>query len=308
MKMGLKFILGFIILLAIVAVWQHQRYAHARLHNVQDHQAAFYDSNAFHAMIFFKVAKEADIISMASGLTATLEENDAAKLIYVGQSAFTNGTTPLSDTRWSGVVLMQYASRDAFDGVQQSDTFKTALGAFERVYIHGMKRSIGFNLVMPQALLGLAAVDVLTGGEAARSLVAIKDEDIRPRGSVVRGLEQRLRALAPINDEAVLVFNLSRPGTAEQQAADASYGRKMLTRMARDIHGPLHVGRAVSVDGDSVFENVAIVYYPGANYFADLVTSTFFTGIIGDKQLGENFSMPTVPIMRQVREVQQADH
>ena len=104
-----------------------------------------------------------------------------------------------------------------------------------------------------------------------------------------------------MNDEAILVFNLQRAGTPEQQAADASYGGQMMARMARGVHGPMHVGSAVTLEGDPDFDNVALVYYPGANYFADLLTSTFFVGIVGDKQLGKNLSMPTVPILRQIR-------
>ena len=305
-KVAITVILGFIVVLASVMVWQHQRYASARLQYVQDHQTAFYDSDTFHAMIFFKVADDADIIPMASDLISTLETNDAGKLIYVGQSAFTNGTTSVSDTQWSGVVLMQYSSRGFFDAVLESETFRAALGRFESTYTHGMKRPGVLNLMMHQALLALAVMDMFTGGEATEPLVAVKDEDLGPQVSSLREIEKRLRALAPVNDEAVLVFNLSRPGTADQQAADASYGRKMITRMARGVHGPLHIGQAVSLDDQSDFETAVLVYYPGANYFADLITSTFFTGIIGDKQLGENLSMPTVPIMRQVRELQQS--
>jgi len=200
---------------------------------------------------------------------------------------------------------MQYASRASFDAVLESETFRAALGRFGSTYTHGMKRPGLLNLMMHQALLGLTVMDMFTGGTADEPLVAVKDEVLGPRVLSLREIEKRLRALAPVNDEAVLVFNLSRPGTAEQQAADASYGRKMITRMARGVHGPLHIGQAVSLDDQSEFENAVLVYYPGANYFADLLTSTFFTGIIGDKQLGENLSMPTVPILRQVRELQQ---
>lgn len=303
-NIALTIILGLIVVLASIMTWQHQRYASARLQYVQDHQSAFYNSGTFHAMIFFKVADDADVISMASDLVSTLETNNAGKLIYVGQSAFTNGTTSVSNTQWSGVVLMQYAARGSFDAVLKSETFRSALGRFESTYAHGMNRPGLLNVMMNQALLALAVMDIFTGGEAAEPLVAVKDEDLGPGVLRLREIEERLRALAPINDEAILVFNLSRPGTDEQQAADASYGRKMITRMARGAHGPLHIGEAVSLDDQSGFENAVLVYYPGANYFADLITSTFFTGIIGDKQLGENLSMPTVPIIRQVRELQ----
>ena len=36
-----------------------------------------------------------------------------------------------------------------------------------------------------------------------------------------------------------------------------------------------------------------MVYYPGVRYFAELVGSRFFQGIIGDKQLGDTLVVPT---------------
>jgi hypothetical protein len=109
-----------------------------------------------------------------------------------------------------------------------------------------------------------------------------------------------LRSLAAVNSEAVVIFNLSQPGNSVQQAANTGYGIKMLTRMAALAHGPIHVGSAVSLEGDVDFEHLAIVYYPGADYFADLMGSRFFQGIIGDKQLRDTLVVPTVPILSQL--------
>ncbi len=43
--------------------------------------------------------------------------------------------------------------------------------------------------------------------------------------------------------------------------------------------------------------NVVIVYYPGVEYFAEMLQSEFFTGIVGGKQLGDTLSSPTVPLL-----------
>ena len=67
--------------------------------------------------------------------------------------------------------------------------------------------------------------------------------------------------------------------------------------MGRLAHGPMHMGSAVTLEGDASFKTVAIVYYPGVSYFAKLVSSRFFLGIIGDKQLGDTQAVPTVPIL-----------
>ncbi len=71
----------------------------------------------------------------------------------------------------------------------------------------------------------------------------------------------------------------------------------MLTRMGRTVNGPMHIGSAVTIEGEAVFDSVAIVYYPGVSYFAELLASRFFQGIIGDKQLGDTQAVATVPIL-----------
>ena len=100
-----------------------------------------------------------------------------------------------------------------------------------------------------------------------------------------------------LNTEAAVVFNLSTPGTTEQQEKDAAYANRMLASMAEGGYGPIHRGRAVRVQGEAEFTNVVIVYYPGVRFFADMIQSDFFQGIVGDKQLGDNQSTITVPVL-----------
>ncbi|MBW2401721.1 MAG: hypothetical protein JRG80_21120 [Deltaproteobacteria bacterium] len=45
------------------------------------------------------------------------------------------------------------------------------------------------------------------------------------------------------------------------------------------------------------FDNVVIVYYPGVEYFAEMLQGEFFTGIVGGKQLGDSQSSPKVPLL-----------
>lgn len=61
--------------------------------------------------------------------------------------------------------------------------------------------------------------------------------------------------------------------------------------------GPLHVGHAVPLREGERFDQVAIVCYPGADHFADLVGSRFYQQIFPSKQLGDNQSVITVPLM-----------
>jgi hypothetical protein len=71
----------------------------------------------------------------------------------------------------------------------------------------------------------------------------------------------------------------------------------MMGLMAKGGHGPMHIGRAVTLEGDAEFDQIVIVYYPGVEYFADLIQSEFFTSIVGGKQLGDSLSSPSVPLL-----------
>jgi len=71
----------------------------------------------------------------------------------------------------------------------------------------------------------------------------------------------------------------------------------LLAAMAETGNGPIHLGRAVTLEGDADFDNVILVYYPGVEYFSELVQSKFFTGIVGGKQLGDTQSTITVPLL-----------
>ena len=156
------------------------------------------------------------------------------------------------------------------------------------------------NLLFPQALLALRFVDVVKGHWNVESLVPGPASEDTGRMVELKSRIEDLLRLQSVNDEALVVFNLIQPGNSAQRAADRSYGLKMLTRMAGLAHGPMHAGSAITLEGEASFENVVVVYYPGVSYFAELLGSQFFQGIIGDKQLGDTQAVPTVPILSQL--------
>ncbi|MEM8768969.1 MAG: hypothetical protein AAGE43_16095, partial [Pseudomonadota bacterium] len=96
--------------------------------------------------------------------------------------------------------------------------------------------------------------------------------------------------------DAILIVNLARDGTPEQQAADAGYALAMLGLMADLRYGLMHIGNTVALEHNHEFDQAMLVYYPGSGYFNDLSGSTFFQGIIGDKQLADTQATITVPI------------
>ncbi len=97
--------------------------------------------------------------------------------------------------------------------------------------------------------------------------------------------------------DALVVLNFIKNGSAEQRDANSGYGSEMFGLMAEMGNGPTHVGKAVTLEGEADFDNVVIVYYPGVEYFAEMIQSEFFTGIVGGKQLGDTLSSPTVPLL-----------
>ncbi len=42
---------------------------------------------------------------------------------------------------------------------------------------------------------------------------------------------------------------------------------------------------------------MVVVFYPGVEYFAEMIQSELFTGIIGGTQLGDTLSSLTVPML-----------
>ena len=75
------------------------------------------------------------------------------------------------------------------------------------------------------------------------------------------------------------------------------YGSAMLDLMAETGNGPVHIGRAVTVEGNASFDNVAIVYYPGVEYLAEMIQSKYFSGIFGGKRLSDSLGLLTVPLL-----------
>jgi hypothetical protein len=97
-----------------------------------------------------------------------------------------------------------------------------------------------------------------------------------------------------------VIFNLIKPGNAEQRRADRGYARQMMRGMAEGGYGPMHMGKAITIEGDAEFQQFAAIYYPGIDFFQRMLSSTFMSRIGGDKQLGDSLAVITVPILSQL--------
>ena len=297
----MKFVLVALGLLACVMAWQHLRYLDARRSFVQDQQALLHSTSNFHVITYLEVAENTEIIPEVGRLAKAIENDGSGKLIYAGQAAFTVDSARLGPAQWDATILVEYPSRDAYEKAAQTSAYRDALAPFARSYSHGMKRNPLVNLALPQALLAVRLVDIAKGNFSATPLEPLaRPADAPVEYDMLLERVATLRGLAAVNADAIVIFNLMKPGDSSQQAANSDYGSKMMSRMAALAHGPVHIGKAVALDGDVDFNDVVIVYYPGPEYFADLMQSSFFLGIVGDKQLGDTLVVPTVPILSQL--------
>jgi uncharacterized protein (DUF1330 family) len=297
---ALVWLLLVVLAAAVVAmVWQHRRYVHARRVFAQDEQPLLHSGDVFHVVTFLELAPGADLLESVRKLRDRVEAGGAAKMVYAGKVALNAGPSRQlveafgEAVPWDAIVLVQYASREAYDRAAASD----ALAGFARIYSHGMKRSALPNLLIPQVFLATRLRQIATGAPARFPFEpAPKEEWVIPQDAPF----ERLSAERELGAEAAVVVNLQLPGSAEQVAADRQYVGEMFELMAEMGNGPLHMGRAVTLERDTHYENVAIVYYPGVEYFRNMIESRFYQAIIGRKQLGDNQSSITVPILHRL--------
>jgi hypothetical protein len=292
--MGRLFPLGLSGLIAAIVVAvgvQHAHYLSLRRTAAQDRQPMLYGGEAFHVVTFVRLHDGDDLIAALKVLHAATR---GGAWIYAGKVIVNVPSAQIGSVEWSGVVLAQYPSRAAYEAARAAPAYEAALGRFAAHYEQGMRRNALANLLLPQALL------MRKIARAVRFTKSPYPFTPAPAGALpARGTEMiaRLRAARDLGSRAAVVVNLQRRGTAEQSANDARYTSPMLGLMAERGYGPLHLGEAVALPGDYDFDRVAIVYYPGTDYFADMFASTFYQSILGDKQLGDNQSTITVPVL-----------
>ena len=291
-----------VLLVAIIAAmaWQHLRYLDVRRNALHDLQDVFHPSAAVHGALFLKLAPETDLFDAMRALRVATDALPVAQTVYAGKVAM-NGLASGQlvealggEVAWDGVALMQFDERSAYDVWRTDDGVRAALSDFEATYIHGMKRSAFANLALVQRFLLSRIIQAVTLQPSVPPFEPALTDTLDVATDAQRAALLREPELGR---NAVFVANLIKTGTAEEAAADARYSGAMMAVMARGGHGPMHIGAAVTLEGQARFDMVAFVYYPGVQYFHDLTSSTFFRGIVGDKRLGDTQATVTVPIL-----------
>jgi uncharacterized protein (DUF1330 family) len=278
--------------------WQHVRYHNLRRGPVQDRQSSVYARSTFHVLVFLRVETGRDPIEALRALREGLEAGGAAELVYAGRVAVVGiESRQLPETAWDAVVLVQYPSREAYRAAAGSPAYRAALSPFAETFAQGFERPVLLNLALPQLLLALRAYQVVTRQPSHYPLLPAEPGEIDPRAP---NRPDRLAGLGAVEDlgrDAVVIVNLLRRGTPEQRDADRRYGFEMAGLFAEGAHGPMHMGSAVTLEGDAEFDMVALVYYPGVDYLRELMASRFFNGIVGGKQPGDTLAVVTVPVL-----------
>jgi len=301
-----------IMVLALVGIvtsvlWQELRYLHARRDVVHDEQPLLYSSRAFHVVTFLHfssrgldadVSDDAELIAALRDLRDVSEAGADAQVVYAGKVALNALASKQlverfgGEVPWSAVLLTQFASRAAADRALASDRYREVLARFGQAYSCGIQRSAWVNLGIPVILLGKRIGQVLSGEPSYFPFV--------PSAEANPAIEARAAQLLRAREygaHAVVVVNLIRQGTPANAAADRRYTAQMFGMMAEGVHGPMHVGVAVPLVAGDQFDRVALVYYPGVQYFADMMRSRFYRGIVGDKQLADTQASITVPVL-----------
>ena len=232
-------------------------------------------------------------------LREIIETPGGGSVVYAGLVGPAMAKSKQLANDWDGLILAQYPSREAFDSMTAQDDYRELLARSERSHTHGAIRKVGLNLMVPVGLLLLRLRDILLRKPSAFPFEPVGEDAMPKLLEVMKEVEQ-LDAFREIKDDAVVIFNLIQPGNSAQRKADRSYGLSMLSSMAERSYGPMHVGRAVPVEGAARFSQFVAVYYPGIDHMHAMVGITFINRIGSGKQLGDSLAVATVPVLSQL--------
>jgi len=289
---------GILLILFCVAgamLWQHLRYLAIRRDIVDDRQPLLYSAKKFHAVTYLKVEEGKDVFDGMRAVRAAIE-GSGGEVVYAGLIGMAIVRSKQIPNDWTAVVLAQYPSRETFNKVIGNSDYKMALQGFENSYTHGVKRPVRRNIVLPLMLLMVRIRNFLKRVPPILPFTPAGDEvslDLRQTMQEAKSLDH----YRDIKDDAVVVFNLILRGDEAQRSADKDYSQQMMSLMAEGSYGPMHVGEAVTVEGNADFMAFLAVYYPGIDHIQAMFGSSFFNRISSGKQLGDSLAVATIPVL-----------
>jgi len=266
-----------------------------------DRQDLFHSSDAFHVVSALKLKPGQELLEGVGRYVKGVEQQ-GAKVIYAGKVAFPRPrkSQQMPDLEWEAFIVAQYATRDAWETAAASANYVGLKSEFTRIWSLGMQRETTRNLVVSLSMLQRRIRHFFSGAPVTYPFepVEVPADNSRQAAAQRTLLEQVVTENEAFSEDALVIINFQKLGDARQKSANAKYGNSMMSMLSEVGHGPVHMGRAVSLEDDVDFDQVVIVSYPGIKYFAEMVQSKFYTGIFGGKQLGDDLSSPTVPILQ----------
>ncbi|MBI1262923.1 MAG: hypothetical protein GC184_14495 [Rhizobiales bacterium] len=300
---------GFVIailigIVLILAVLQYRNFQELRRTVVQDDQPAFYPDKAFHAVAFLKLRQDESVFHVVRQLRDTVNAFPGARMVYAGK-VIVNALNSQqlvslygSKVDWDATILIQFDSRDRYAAFIADPAVQAQLAALEHVYWHGMKRSAIGNIMISEAIGLRRLMRTMTFQPKIRPFKPAPADTNNENQTRVRAA---LTANADnLGRDAIVIVNLLEQGTPEQQKADAAYSAAMFDLMSEMNNGPVHAGKAISFHPETSFDQVALVYYPGAAYFRDLSASEFYQRILPMKQVLDTQATITAPILHRL--------
>jgi hypothetical protein len=167
---------------------------------------------------------------------------------------------------------------------------------FADSYFHGLRRDRTVNAFIPVYLFELRLKDVLRGKRRADPLVKPPELASLPEYDDIRARISRLHALHEVNRQGLVVYNLVKRRRPAPPAIANDLDARLRARMAADGHGPLHIGRAVSMEYNAGFDSIYVVHYPSARYYGELLTSQHYRTMVDSYRLLDTMIVPTVPM------------
>lgn len=298
----LLLVIGSVISVAVVGVGVHL-WNHAQLRRdvLFDRQAMFHSSDTFHVVSAISLAPGQDLLD---GVRRYVDGVGAhgAEVVYAGKLAFPapRKSRQMPDFDWEAFVIAQYPTREAWEEASSREDYANLKSEFACVWSLGMERRAGQNVGVTIAMLGLRLRHLFSGAPPTYPFTAVEAPEDQRAEFELR--QQFLNHVVGENEafskDALVIINFQKKGNAEQRRADSKYGTRMMSMLAEKGYGPVHMGRPVSLEDNVDFDTVVVVAYPGVRYFIEMVQSRFYTGIFGGKQLNDDLSSPTVPILQ----------
>lgn len=281
--------------LIAAAASRQQHELDRRRARAQDRQDLWYDGDTFHVITFLRCPPGADVVDAIRELHRATRGYRDVEWIYAGKGVLTSETSShLGHVEWDAVTVIQYPSAKDYHLVSRSLAFREALAPFPHTFSQGFVRPRSVNTVVPLALQARGVVQRLRGRPSTLPFepAGRDDEDLGRQGS----LDGLLTEPGLGGDGAVAVSLMKRAAPADRPGARRALNQ-MAGLMAEANCGPIHLGRAVAVDGEHHFDAVSLVYYPGLQFLIDMARSAFFRQVRDGAEPKDLQTVITAPIL-----------